>query len=149
MKLNATSHSRDINTNNIGTYHIEDIVMATTQFTRIVSHIIDSNHDSPTGSRGSVGDQIKIGIDIEGIARGQLRNLGVSLALQLLPHGRQDLGKAQVVFGDRFVLVQNLQERRRASPSGMARGIGQRKGIHVGHIGRRLMILAARNLKSS
>ena len=127
-------------------YHIQNIIVTSPQFTRIVSHIVNANHDGPTRTGRRLGDQIKVRIDVNGVARGQLGNLRKSLGTQFLAHRFQDLGKTQIVFGNGFVLVQNVEKGRSAGTSRTSGRIGQGKGIDIGNIGRGLGIFATGNL---
>mmetsp|Transcript_14159 Transcript_14159/g.21818 ORF Transcript_14159/g.21818 Transcript_14159/m.21818 type:complete len:285 (-) Transcript_14159:144-998(-) len=126
-------------------FHIQYIIVTAPQFARIVTHIIDSHHDSSTRSSRSRRHQIKIGIDIDGVGSRQLRNLRKALRSQIVSHLRQNLRITQIVFRNRVVLVQNAKQGGGTGTTSAACGIGQGKTGHIGHIGRSLGVFASRN----
>jgi hypothetical protein len=80
------------------TYHIQNIIMTSSQFTGIMSDIIDSNHNGATRSGGRGRDQIKIRVDINGIAGRQLGNLTESFGFEMGAHLRQNFRETQIIL---------------------------------------------------
>jgi hypothetical protein len=110
-----------------------------------MTDVIDPNEKSASSSSRLGRDEIKGGIDINWLARGQLRDLFIALTLEMISHLHQDFGKAQVVFTAMLVGIADLQESGGAGASGATGRIWKLKGGQVGDIRRRLVIFATRN----
>mmetsp|Transcript_19167 Transcript_19167/g.44655 ORF Transcript_19167/g.44655 Transcript_19167/m.44655 type:complete len:201 (-) Transcript_19167:43-645(-) len=123
--------------------HVVNIIMTTTQFTGIVSNVIDSNQYGSFGPRATGWNNVKWKLDIQGTRRRKLWNLRVTSACQNFPHLHQDVLKTQILLT--FRGIQDLQQGRCTGTTGSTGRIGQLKTGHVGDIRTRLFILATTN----
>mmetsp|Transcript_3086 Transcript_3086/g.6294 ORF Transcript_3086/g.6294 Transcript_3086/m.6294 type:complete len:298 (-) Transcript_3086:130-1023(-) len=123
--------------------HIQHIVPTPAQLPRLIPHVINPDHDRPPHPRGGLGNQIELGLHVNGIHRGQLRYLGVSPLFQMASHLLENLGEAQILFGNAFVGVEDFEEGGGAGAAGPAGGVGELEGGDVGDVGGGLAVGAA------
>jgi hypothetical protein len=90
--------------------HIVSIVLTAAQDALFVASVVDTNHQSPARTTGfvSIGNQVKLCRNINGVTRCQLGGLGKSAFLQIGPHFFQDLHKAEIGTHFRFIRIQDL-----------------------------------------
>ena len=92
--------------------YIKHIVVATTQFARLVSHVVDTDHDGTFRSvRMTVGDDGKGFVEVRLAGRRQLRDLFETFRFQLLTDGEQNFLERQILPRVVMVRVRDVQQR--------------------------------------
>ncbi len=123
--------------------HIENIIPTAAQFPGFIANVVNPDHDCPPHPRGSLRDQIELGLHVNGIHRAQLRYLRIPFFFQMLSHLLEDLGEAEVLFGNLFVSVEDFEEGGCAGAAGAAGWVGELEGRNVGDVGGGLAVGAA------
>jgi hypothetical protein len=88
---------------------------------------------------------MKRSMNIERPTRSQLRHLRISTGAQNRSHLHEDILEGKDCFGRLVIGVQHLEQRRGTGTSRATGGIRQLKAGHIGHVGARLFVAAARD----
>mmetsp|Transcript_13626 Transcript_13626/g.31945 ORF Transcript_13626/g.31945 Transcript_13626/m.31945 type:complete len:355 (-) Transcript_13626:67-1131(-) len=121
--------------------HVQHVVVTTRQLA-VLSYVVDSDHDGTADAGRRAGNEIEIRVHVDLVQGGQLRDLAVALAAEILPHLFEDLREAHRVVGGRLVLVEDPQQGRGAGAPRTSGRIGQLKAIDVGNVRGGLRVFA-------
>jgi hypothetical protein len=107
-------------------HHVHSIIVASRELS-LFANVVDSNDDGSVGSRAAVGDNLKLGLDVEGTRGGELGNLRVSSFLEIAAHREQNFLKAQVLVRDLVIGIQYLEHGGSTRSSALPIRVGQLK----------------------
>lgn len=100
--------------------HVVDIVLTSAQFTRIMTHVVDANHDGPTLPR-KVGRQNGKGIvQIRGARTGKLRDLFKTLGLEFFANRKKRFLEGKILSGILVIRIRRVEQSRRQGSAGTA-----------------------------
>jgi hypothetical protein len=113
--------------------YVQAIIVTSSQFSRVIAHVVDSNHDCTLRTRKVFRDQRKGLTEVGGARGAKLRDLLKGVFLELFTNLEQDLLKGQVLARIMMISIEDIEHASSQGSSCPPGRIRQLEGCHIGN----------------